>query len=115
MLTEEQCERLGIDYQVYKETARLLFDKVFGPAIRAIQELAQALVEALQPLMDAIIDACKKLYDAVYAEYRERGAIYGDTHEGMMRWVEELTTIVRLRQEAEYLEQRHQMLAEMRL
>lgn len=78
------------------------------------QRMTEIIVEALRPAVEAIMEACRKVYAAIQDEYRVRGAIYGDTDRGMLRWFEEICTIARLRREAAYLEQRQLMLAEIR-
>ena len=43
----------------------------------------------LRPTVEQYMDAIQPLYDAIHAQYIAEGGIYGDTHEGMMRWLEE--------------------------
>lgn len=80
----------------------------------AVQRAGEIIAEVLRPVVEALMEFCRKAYEAIHAEYVRRGAIYGDTNDGMLRWLEEIVTIGRLRQEAEYLEQRHGMLVEIR-
>lgn len=47
------------------------------------------------------------LYNAVHGEYTSQGAIYGQTHEGMMRWWREVAEIYRSSQEALFWLNRH--------
>lgn len=75
---------------------------------------AEIIAELLQPIMEEIADLCRKVYAWARDVYHAHGTPYGNTHEGLMRWWDEVLMIARLRQEAELLEQRHRMLAEMR-
>ena len=49
----------------------------------------------------------RELYDEMCREYVTQGAIYGQTHEGLMRWVKEVAEIYRSGQEALFWRQRH--------
>jgi hypothetical protein len=88
-------------------------------ALRAFGEWAaqamKAIVEALQPVMDAIMEAARTLYAWAQECYREAGAIYGDDHDGLMRWWNEILQIARLEREAQDLRDRHTALAVWRL
>lgn len=44
--------------------------------------------EAMQPQIDAANEVSRILYDAYYTQYLSAGAPYGETHEGLLRWVE---------------------------
>jgi hypothetical protein len=88
--------------------------QAFRECGESCQRALAVLVEVLRPVMDEITKFVKALYAWMKESYHAAGAIYGDTDEGMQRWFEEVLTIGRLRQQAEYLEQRHLMLAEIR-
>lgn len=49
----------------------------------------------------------QELYEAVDREYVTQGAIYGRTHEGLMRWWMEVAEIYRSTQEALFWHKRH--------
>ena len=69
-----------------------------------IQEIANAfssLCEALSLVFVEVTKTVQKLYDTFYALYLERGAIYGETHDGMMRWYDALHAIEGSAEEAE--------------
>lgn len=53
----------------------------------------QAAWEAIRTFINHATEAFQAIYTAIQTEYRARGAIYGDDHDGMMRW---LCTIGRL-------------------
>ena len=77
---------------------------------QAIQEAFNTIAEFIRDAWNAVVEAMQKVYAWFHDRYTEAGAIYGDTHEGMLRWYRELATIARLRQEADAIEQRHGML-----
>ena len=78
------------------------FDQVMDQLSKAVAHLA----EMLQPWREQIATCAQFFMDAVRETYRADGAVYGDTDDGMMRWVREQAEIARLRREAEYLVQR---------
>lgn len=104
-MTEENADR---------ETDQLLFDQVYGPALREIEAFATSLWEQIAAWIEEIMPALQSFYDAVYAFYLDTGAPYGDTHEGMLRWIEERGEVARLRMEADRIKQRHQDMADWR-
>lgn len=80
--------------------------------VRATQQAFEAITDFICDTWDAITDLLQKVYNWFHDRYTEAGAIYGDTHDGMLRWYGELATIARLRREADPIEQRHQMIAD---
>jgi len=78
---------------------------------KIIIEAAQTIVDAFVPTLQAISEAAQKIYDAIYQSYLDQGAIYGENHEGLMRWMKELGEIARLEAEAGRLREHHAMLA----
>ena len=77
---------------------------------QAIQEVFNTVADFIRDAWNTIVEAMQEVYDWFHDRYTEAGAIYGDSHEGMLRWYGELATIARLRQEADVIEQRHGML-----
>ena len=73
-----------------------------------LHDFFQRVGKALQPTFEAYLKLAQDIHDALHTAYLEDGAIYGDTHEGLMRWLEECGKINRLRAEAERLEQYHE-------
>ena len=53
------------------------------------------------------------LQTAMWAEYRAAGAIYGESEDGMRRWMEEMAEARRLREQAEAIETWHEMLRDL--
>lgn len=79
-----------------------------------VMDACNKIVEALRPVIDQFMEACKKIYAVVKDAYQQAGAPYGDSDDGMLRWVKDMSTIARLRYEANVLEARHRTLAEIR-
>lgn len=77
---------------------------------QAIQEAFSAAAEFVRDAWASLVKAMQGVYAWFHNRYTEAGAIYGDTHEGMIRWYGELAAIARLRQETDVIEQRHGML-----
>lgn len=73
--------------------------------VPALTGLFTEMRQAVQPIIESTLEIAQKVSDAVRTAYIEDGAIYGDTHEGLMRWLNERGEINRLRNEAERIEQ----------
>lgn len=78
--------------------------------IDGVAEAGQIILDILQPVADRFIAMGQEIMDTMYAAYVADGAIYGETQEGMLRWMEELNEIARLRSEAQRMEDHHAML-----
>lgn len=78
--------------------------------IDGVAEACQIILDILQPVAERFIALGQEIYDTLYAAYVADGAIYGETQEGMLRWLEESREIARLRSEAQRLEEHHAML-----
>lgn len=79
-------------------------------ATRWRQEVAQPLVEAFQALGQEHLPIAKNVWEitrtingVVWDAYLEDGAIYGETSEGMLRWLKERRQHEQLKQQAELL------------
>ena len=81
---------------------------------QVFKEFGQAIGAALRPALDKSLTAMYQIYDVMYEQYRAAGTIYGDSHEGFMRWLNEIGQVQRLRQEAEAIHEHHAMLASVR-
>ena len=57
--------------------------------MNALADVVNNFAVAMRPTLERISVAIRPLYDAIRAQYVAEGAIYGDTHEGMMRWMDE--------------------------
>ena len=74
--------------------------------------LAEAMVAHWKEMAEVILPAIEKVMKAVYEDYVEQGAIYGNTTDGMLRWLRELNEADKHLIRAAYIQQRHQMLRE---
>lgn len=70
----------------------------------AILALGEVLVEGLGRAFEAIGPVVERFMEVCWDGYREAGMPYGESEEGMMRWLRERAEIARLRMEAERLE-----------
>lgn len=70
--------------------------------LNRIAKAMQAANEQLLKMAEHAMKAAYALYEAVRAEYRAQGAPHGDTDEGMMRWLDELSAVTAARNQAEY-------------
>lgn len=78
--------------------------------IDGVAEAGQVILDILRPVAERFVAMGQEIYDTMYAAYVADGAIYGETQEGMLRWMEEMNEIARLRSEAQRMEDRHAML-----
>lgn len=74
----------------------------------ATEEFAQKVAEEMAPIMREMMEQVQVIYDLIRAEYVAQGAIYGDTREGMMRWLTELGEIQSHLQKAREIKQRQE-------
>lgn len=96
-----------VDYwKSLQELTTYYKENLIKPLVQALQTLA----EALQPVFKEVCTVIQAVNDALYAAYLKDGAIYGETQEGMLRWMKERGEIERLKMEAERLEQRQEMI-----
>lgn len=75
-----------------------------------VSEFGHQILDILQPVAERFVQMGQEIYDTLYAAYVADGAIYGETQDGMLRWMEERNQIARLRSEADYIEQRQGMI-----
>ena len=80
----------------------------------AIIEFGQALVESVGLMIEAMTPAVNAIWEACREAYRAAGMPYGESDDGMMRWLREVGEIDRLRWEAERLEEHHRGMADFR-
>ena len=78
----------------------------------AFYTFAQAVSEQMQHFIDVVTPVMGQLYNAMYSKYLEEGAVYGESHEGMMRWMDDLAEIRRHEQSIEEIRQRHWFIAD---
>ena len=75
----------------------------------ALTNLFNTIGQALTPAIESTLVIVERIGDALHTAYVEDGAIYGDTQEGLQRWLRECTEINRLRMQADRLEQHQAM------
>lgn len=75
---------------------------IFSEAqIRVLTEWADGFVKAMNDTLRRFAKASKPLVDAVWTGYRTAGSPYGESEEGMLRWLGEQRQIADARWEAE--------------
>lgn len=106
-----------VDWQAFREQmsdiGRTLND--------GITQIAQAWREAMAPLGAYLQDALellgtvlRQVSEIAWTAYEEAGAPYGETSDGLLRWLREESEATRLRVQAETIEQQHRDLAQLR-
>lgn len=92
------------------QTLGTYFQQFNEAAVKA----GQAIEENLIPAFQRLIPVMQAVYDTIWRTYREAGAPYGETADGLLRWVREVGEAKRLQFEAERILQYHQVLADFR-
>ncbi len=69
-------------------------------ATESVREGLLGIGRALQPAVERFGKAAHILYDAMWNAYRQAGAPYGETEEGLQRWIQEEGEKARAREEA---------------
>lgn len=64
----------------------------------AFNELAQIISDQFLPVLNRFFASCKILYQALWDEYRNAGEPYGETVEGLSRWIKEMGEIERAKE-----------------
>lgn len=80
----------------------------------ALSQTMVSLAEELRPALERFGEALKVLHEISWRVYREAGAPYGETEEGMWRWMGECATAERFMMEAERLISWHRVMADLR-
>lgn len=88
--------------------------KTLGPILEGLKAFWAGIQANLEASMQVTLAFARQVNDALYDEYMAHGAIYGESQEGMLRWLEEVGEYKRLEAEAEQIRLRHQMLADFR-
>ena len=77
---------------------------------RLSEVMTRYVGEMIAEMAEVILPAIEKVTEVVHEGYVEQGAIYGDTTDGMLRWMRELSEANKYLIRAAYIKQRHQML-----
>ena len=72
-----------------------------------VARLVNQTVKAVLPILESI-------RDALWETYRQAGMPYGDSQEGLLRWMEDMGAIRRHEAEVERIRQHHQNLIDFR-
>lgn len=78
--------------------------------IESISEMMDKLAASVSSIIQQIMPIVQQVYQAMNLRYQEAGAPYGDTHEGLMRWMHDMGEISRKQQEIARILQYHEML-----
>jgi hypothetical protein len=57
--------------------------------------------EQMAPIFNNIVAYMQDVYESIYQNYIDNGAVYGKTHEGMMRYLQEIGKAERLIREGQ--------------
>ncbi len=85
-----------------------------GVLVNNIQSVFDDLGKWFQEQMPAVLGVMEAFRLACYTAYVEDGAIYGPTDDGMMRWLREKSEAAHARTKAEEIEQRQEMIRELK-
>ncbi len=81
--TSEQAQQLTRQFNAAMQPVR--------EGLNAIAQAFQAMAPHIQLQMDQVATAWRDvIYPKIHDAYLADGAPYGDTHEGLMRWVKEM-------------------------
>lgn len=84
-------------------------------SINRIGEAFQQAAHALQPQIDALVTLYQEvIYPRSHQAYLDAGAPYGDTHDGLMRWLRDESEVLRHQRQIDAIRQRQQMIVDFR-
>lgn len=86
----------------------------FEQTKEALITVGTLAVEAIANTIKQIYPALEIIYEGIWMEYRTAGMPYGETDDGLLRWVKEIGEVKRSQLEAKRILQHHQMLADLR-
>jgi hypothetical protein len=81
---------------------------------RAFTEYGELLRGTVTPEVERVVAQIQQVVDALRSAYRTAGAIYGDTDDGMLRWLNELGEVARCKARIEELRQHQEPPATLR-
>lgn len=86
-LSEEEKE-------IVRRTSLVLFNEMFGPVLEAIRSAFEQMAVGLQNyfthMSEVLYPLLNEFNEAIHLAYREAGSPYGETEEGLQRWLDEL-------------------------
>ncbi len=82
-------------------------------ATAKMEESFRAAFKAIGPTMATIAGLCRDLYQAAYQNYLESGAIYGESHDGFMKWLDDVGQIAAAQRKVEEITIKHETIREL--
>lgn len=113
-LTEQQLNSLAEQAEAGKITPQEAIKQINATFASINQQIAQEptftaalerFASATKPVFEETLKIARHVCDVMYQAYLEDGAIYGESHDGLMRWMNELSEAKNLRAKAERIEQ----------
>lgn len=93
----------------------IVIDQAYFDDLRkTLSGFMENIASTFQPIAENLSVAFKGIHDAIYLSYLEAGAPYGETDDGMYRWLKEVNEIYRMKREIERIRSHHEMLATLR-
>jgi hypothetical protein len=86
------------------------YDAAFADFASAFAKLGKAFSQIIEAAMPALT----ALWESLREQYRGAGSPYGDTEDGLHRWLREQGELAAAEREAEYQRERTQMALDMR-
>lgn len=68
----------------------------------------------IMQIAEQLLPIIQQIYNALHDKYLEAGAPYGDTQEGLLRWMDEIAEIRHMEMRIEEITSSHQALALLR-
>ncbi len=81
---------------------------------RALSLWASNVAQVVNQTVKAIMPILEAIRDALWEAYRQDGMPYGDSQEGLLRWMEDMGKIRQHEAEIERIRQHHQNLIDFR-
>ncbi len=94
------------------------WNETWKPLREGFAALGDALTQAfatIQPGLESFWRVWRdEIVPRVHQAYLDAGAPYGDTHDGLMRWLRDESEVLRHQQQIDHIRQRQQMVADFR-
>ncbi len=91
---------MQFDHEKAGKVARTFFENVQKIA-DVFTQTFEKFAERMRPAIEQFTDAMQPVYRAMYAQYVAEGAIHGESHEGMMQWLDEKSKAAHAEAEAQ--------------
>ena len=80
----------------------------------SLHAFMESFTHAVYQLAEQLMPVVQQMYDALHDKYLEAGAPYGDTQDGLLRWMDELSEIRHMEMRIEEITSQQQALALLR-